>query len=271
MPVLQECDVARSAQEDARGIVAPDRGLQRFRLDRFDPSPHVARFVAWYWVVTWDLDEPYEQPVLSHPVVNVVLGDGPPTAYGPPTRVGSRLLEGTGRVLGVMFRPGGFRPLLDGPMSALVDRAVPFDAEVPVEVDAVDALLAGRLPAAPQASEATTALVERIAAEPALVRVAELADELGISERQLQRRFADHVGLSPKAVIRRYRLYEAAERARAGAVDWAALAVELGYSDQSHLTRDFTAALGVPPARYGRSAKASSTNASTIASSRQAS
>jgi AraC-like DNA-binding protein len=271
MAVLQECDVAKPVEEDARGIVAPDRGLLHFQLDRIDPSPEVARFVSWYWVVSWDLDAPHEQPVFSHPVVNVVLGDGPAMAYGPPTCIGSRVLEGRGRVLGVLFRPAGFRPLLDAPMRTIVDQAFPFDADVPVEVEAVDALLASRLPAEVQPSEATTAIVERIAADPAVVRVSTLADDLGISERQLQRRFADHVGLSPKAIVRRYRLYEAAERARAGDVDWAAVAAELGYSDQSHLTRDFTAALGMPPARYWRKAKVSSTNASTMASSRQAS
>jgi AraC-like DNA-binding protein len=54
-----------------------------------------------------------------------------------------------------------------------------------------------------------------------------------------------------KAVIRRYRLYEAAERAGKGAAPgWGSLAAELGFSDQSHLTREFTAVLGTPPARY---------------------
>jgi AraC-like DNA-binding protein len=54
-------------------------------------------------------------------------------------------------------------------------------------------------------------------------------------------------------VMRRARLHEAALRAEAdgsAAVDWAALAVDLGYADQAHLTRDFTATLGVPPTRY---------------------
>ena len=42
-----------------------------------------------------------------------------------------------------------------------------------------------------------------------------------------------------------------------GDVDWAALARDLGYADQAHLTRDFTATLGTPPARYAaRSASA---------------
>jgi AraC-like DNA-binding protein len=46
-------------------------------------------------------------------------------------------------------------------------------------------------------------------------------------------------------------------------VDWAAVAVELGYSDQAHLVRDFTAAVGTPPARYAREASRSSKTAAT--------
>ena len=64
--------------------------------------------------------------------------------------------------------------------------------------------------------------------------------------------FANYVGVSPKWVMRRARLHEAALRADAAGegVDWAALAADLGYADQAHLTRDFTATLGVPPTRY---------------------
>ena len=69
--------------------------------------------------------------------------------------------------------------------------------------------------------------------------------------RTLQRLFADYVGVSPKWVMRRARLHEAAERADSGEpVDWAALASDLGYADQAHLTRDFTVTIGVPPTRY---------------------
>jgi AraC-like DNA-binding protein len=57
--------------------------------------------------------------------------------------------------------------------------------------------------------------------------------------------------------MRRARLHEAAERADRGEqVDWAALASDLGYADQAHLTRDFTATLGVPPTRYAALADA---------------
>lgn len=65
--------------------------------------------------------------------------------------------------------------------------------------------------------------------------------------------YSSFVGISPTAVIRRFRLIDAAELVKAGQpVAWADVAAELGYSDQAHLTRDFTAALGVPPAAYAR-------------------
>jgi hypothetical protein len=52
------------------------------------------------------------------------------------------------------------------------------------------------------------------------------------------------------------RLHEAAARAAAGtAVDWVRLAAELGYSDQAHFTRDFTATIGVPPATYAKAVR----------------
>ena len=264
-------DVVRSAREDARGIVAPDAGMQRFRLERFPPSPGVGRMVDRYWVVTWDLrgQPSHTQHVFAHPVVNVSFQDGGPgVVNGVSTVRSSRTLSGEGRVLGIMFRPAGFRPLLGRAMSTIRDATLPWAAVVGAAAAdelaravatapdggamaaAADAALAGAVPAGTRSWERTAALVERIAADPAFLTVDDVARELGGTARQAQRRFADHVGIAPKAVIRRYRLYEAAERARGGPVDWAGLAASLGYSDQAHLTRDFTASFGMPPGRY---------------------
>jgi AraC-like DNA-binding protein len=201
--------------------------------------------------------------------VNVVfMPTEAPAVYGVTTRVGERTLTGQGWALGVMFWPGGFRPFVDYPLSRLTDRVVPL-AEVFPGVDLaervvaasdgaeraaiVDEFLAAAVPARVQPCEETIRLVERVVSGPAVVRVEKLAAESGHSVRQLQRRFADHVGVSPKTVIRRYRLYDAAERVRDGqAVRWSAVATELGYSDQAHLIRDFTRAFGVSPERYAR-------------------
>jgi AraC-like DNA-binding protein len=273
---------------DARGILDPAAGLTRFRLDRHAPSERVARFVDRYWLASWNLTgrEPHTQRVLAHPVVNLVFTGGTATVHGPTTEVTERRLEGEGWALGVMFRPAGFRPFLGRPMNTIVDAGLPasevfgalgadgglgadaipgahgafggsraLDGALtcgPLDlVAAVDRALAGLLPADRHPAEDTRDVVERVAADPSVVNVSGLARREGLGVRLLQRRFADHVGLSPKAVIRRYRLYEAAERARKGAApDWGSLAAELGFSDQSHLTREFTAVLGTPPARY---------------------
>lgn len=260
--------MVKDVNQDARGIIAPDTGLARFRLDRFPPSTGIDRLIDRYWLARWDLDEPFTQRVYPHPVVNVVFQPGSGMVNGVASRVDSRELAGQGWALGVMFRPAGFRPLVDSPLTALRDREVPLDqvfgppgaglgsavdaaSSVDARIADIETFLAARLPTRRHPAEGTATMVEWIAANPSIARVNTLAREEGVSTRQLQRRFADHVGLSPKNVVRRYRLYEAAERVRHGtAVDWADLAATLGYSDQPHLSRDFTAVIGVSPRRY---------------------
>ena len=71
--------------------------------------------------------------------------------------------------------------------------------------------------------------------------------------RSLQRLFAEYVGVGPKWVIRRYRIYDALERAATTAsVDWVRLATDLGYSDQAHFSREFTSIVGTSPTRYAK-------------------
>jgi transcriptional regulator GlxA family with amidase domain len=84
-----------------------------------------------------------------------------------------------------------------------------------------------------------------------LVRVDQVAREAAMSTRSLQRLFAGYVGLSPKAVLARYRLQDAAASIDAGEVtDLAGLAAELGWFDQAHFSRDFRSVVGMPPSAY---------------------
>jgi AraC-like DNA-binding protein len=80
------------------------------------------------------------------------------------------------------------------------------------------------------------------------VEVRALAEELGWSERYLNRQFAVEIGLSPKASARVVR-FDRARRllAAPSPVALAELAVECGYYDQAHLTRDFNAFAGCSP------------------------
>jgi AraC-like DNA-binding protein len=115
----------------------------------------------------------------------------------------------------------------------------------------MDRFLASFEPRRDADADLVAAVVDRAAADPAIARVEHLAAEFRVGMRRLQRLFADHVGVGPKWVIRRYRLHEAAARAAAGAdLNLVELAADLGYSDQAHLTRDFAALIGDPPGRY---------------------
>jgi AraC-like DNA-binding protein len=94
-------------------------------------------------------------------------------------------------------------------------------------------------------------IVDEAKHRPALTRVVELAERAGLSVRALERLFREYVGMTPKAVIQRYRIQEAAQRAATGAaVDWVNLAQACGYADQAHFIRDFKAQIGQTPARY---------------------
>ena len=96
-------------------------------------------------------------------------------------------------------------------------------------------------------------LVDRIRTDRTIRHVGDFAHAQGMTVRSLQRLFAAYVGVGPKWIILRYRIHEALEHAEAShPVDWAALAADLGYADQAHLVRDFTATVGVPPTAYAR-------------------
>jgi AraC-like DNA-binding protein len=257
-----------------RGVLRPGLAATRFQLARRPPSAGLAPFVDFYWILRWDLRGrgAHEQTILPHPSVNLAFEQCGAGIYGVDRRLFTRSLSGSGRVFGVRFRAGCFRPFWRAPISELTNRVVPAvrifgpeaeetrhaimradalaDADT-VMTDQAEALLCSVRPERDAAAEQAAELVARITADPALRRVDQLAAASGTSARSLQRLFADYVGVSPKWVMRRARLHEAAERADGGElVEWAELAADLGYADQAHLTRDFTATIGIPPTHY---------------------
>jgi AraC-like DNA-binding protein len=255
------------------GVLHAGAAATRFALERYAPPEDLAPFVDFCWVIRWDLRgrPAHEQQILPHPNVNLAFEASGASVYGVDRKIFTRRLSGAGKALGIRFRPGGFRPFYSRPIFNLNDRVLPASRlfgpaadearAVVMAADADDAamiaagagLLRGFGAAADPVVEQAAGLAKRITEDPGLQRVAQLAGVSGLSERKLQRLFADYVGVSPKWVMRRARLHEAALRVDAdgpASVDWAALAADLGYADQAHLTRDFTATLGVPPTRY---------------------
>jgi AraC-like DNA-binding protein len=97
--------------------------------------------------------------------------------------------------------------------------------------------------------EAPDALVARVAKRlryNPLTRIRQLADEAGMSERHLSRRFRLAFGTSPKHFARMAR-FERLLASRASERSWAGLACASGFADQAHMINDFRDIVGAPP------------------------
>ncbi|TCO56837.1 helix-turn-helix transcriptional regulator [Actinocrispum wychmicini] len=83
------------------------------------------------------------------------------------------------------------------------------------------------------------------------------AGEVGLSERQLRRRFAVAVGLGPKVYLRMVRLHAAMAIARRQSrPEWADIAVRCGFYDQPHMLAEFNRAVGMSCGRFLQSERA---------------
>jgi AraC-like DNA-binding protein len=233
----------------------------------------LAPFVAHFWNVEWDLSEKRLTETLPHPTVHLVFEQSATRGRiaevaGVHTARFARELAGRGTVFGIKFRPATFYCLYGQAVSYLTDRVVPVGDVLGREGEALAAaLFAGttleeriavaeefllpRLATMPPTISALRDLVERIATSQHFTRAEQVALALGSDTRNLQRKFRRYVGVSPKWVIQRFRLHEAAERLKLpSAPNLASLATELGYADQAHFTRDFTKMIGRSPAAF---------------------
>lgn len=257
----------------ARGLVSSRVSGRRVETRTFAPAASVRDVVEYYWIVRWNLvgQPPHRVEMLADPSVNLVVESGRSRIVGVSTDLFRHELADRGSIRAAKMRAGAASALLpEAPISDITNRVVPLgdiveDAEhlealvlQPEDDQAallrLDAWLAQRLvrPVEPRVALAVKA-VAYIAADPSVTSTRQVADHCGVTTRTLQRLFRDHVGVSPKWTIRRYRLQEAAVRLEKGeGAPLARLAAELGYSDHAHLTRDFRSATGRAPSEFGK-------------------
>jgi AraC-like DNA-binding protein len=237
----------------------------------YSPPRALAEFVECFWQRRLP-DRGFDPigAVLPDGRVDVLWSaDGRMIVAGPATRSLPRPLTPPFAVIAARFHPGIGPAVLGLPAHELVDLHVPL-----ASLDSRPArALAARLTGAENAGQAVSAMAEGIsrpggdpvAVDP-LVRAAvgeldrpgasvgALAQALGISERQLQRRFRDAVGYGPKAfqrILRFQRALTELRRGRARSGGLAQVAAATGYSDQAHLTRESRRLAGVSPKRLG--------------------
>ena len=248
---------------------AGERSVQRY-VERA-PAAALADVVSAVWVQQVAPDAPaVRHRNLPHGGAEVVCTVGAtPRVVGPLTEPQVEVLAPGTTVVGMRLRPGAARALLGVPPPELVDLAVPADALWgPAAATLGDQVATAGSPAAAIAALQGGILARRDADPDPLVAEAvrrlmpgraagvSIPRMLAVSERHLRRRCHDEVGLGPKALHRTLRFQGFLARAQLALAagrspdGLAALAVQAGYSDQAHLTRECVRLTGATPREF---------------------
>lgn len=178
-------------------------------------------------------------------------------------------LQATGPVhcLGLRLMPASSALVAGAALPGLRDRAPELRALDPAFADAFEA--AARRVATTRSPEPMWALIRerctQFTPDPLVeravglldaadgdLRIAELADRLGVGLRTLQARFLRAVGLTPKEYARVRRLQALLQTLDAAPSNLADAAVRHGYNDQAHATHDLARWTGTTPAKLVR-------------------
>jgi len=243
---------------------------------RYDPPAELKGLVQWFWIPVWSVPAGKEAPqkVLQYPVCLIVVSSDYARFYGVTSGLSTTTLSGAGWAVGVTCAPAAGFLIAKKPVSTYTDRSVDVSDVLGPDgehlVRQVRAAMAGD-PYAVNAHEMAVAafgdalrrilpidaegeLVNRLVAfvetSTHIVRVAQLCDESGLSERALQRLVQRRLGLTPKWLIQRRRLHEAVAHLRDHSMTLAEVAALLGYADQPHFSRDFSRVTGMTPGEF---------------------
>jgi AraC-like DNA-binding protein len=152
-------------------------------------------------------------------------------------------------MVGMRFLPGAGGGALGVPLDALRDlrvEAAEIDRAFDVAGDLAPAEVVARFLAAAAGREPDPLVAE------AARRLAREDVRTVARDRQLRRRFQAAVGYGPKTLAQVLRFRRFVDAIDDGRADLAALAFDIGYADQAHLTREATRLAGMPPARFAR-------------------
>ncbi len=252
-----------------KGVLATE-AQKHMTLKRYLPSPELAHFIEHFWIVRWNIEDgkSFDTEIISSPSVNISITSESAVITGLVTGKFTYTIKGDGAVLGVKFKPGGFFPFYKKPVDRLTNQTLPLStlysvtrirkvtAELAssdtVLVASAEKLLRSKHPEEDGNIGAIGDIISQIQKDTSLTSVQAVCDKFGISERTMQHTFQRYVGIGLKWIINRYRLQDVADAIDKGATDWAALAAEHGFADQSHFIRDFKKIIGETPAQYSQ-------------------
>jgi AraC-like DNA-binding protein len=233
----------------------------------FTPASSLKEYVLCIWTQTIAAARGgHSHLVLPDACVDIVfINNDAPVIVGPWTEPFVTNLAAGTSIVGVRFHPGRAPSLLGVPAHTLLNQSLPLDAmsrgplrdrlsviadkpNLATKRSALEAGLLHSLPSLSPIDDSVSAAI-RWLARASNAHVQQLSDWVGLSSRQLQRRFSSAVGYGPKtfhSILRFQRvLYLASGEHKDKTL--ADLALQAGYSDQAHMTREVRRFSGTPP------------------------
>lgn len=187
-------------------------------------------------------------------------------AVGQMTRATRLRPTGVTRALGVRLRPGAAHAVFAAPLAELRDRIVPLEQaelrqplpraaledapDLTTRVRLLEAWLRGCRACAALPPAGLLHVVDATLRSAGNVALGPLAAHGGLGTRQLERAFARHVGLPPKLFARILRFQSVFAAASGQRPALTGLALDCGYADQAHFSRDFREFSGTTPAAW---------------------
>ncbi len=253
-----------------KGVLDPKHGQKKFDLIRLLPSSELNFFIEHYWIVKWNLPdgETYSSETLPYPSIHIVFERNYTRIIGVMEGKYTRQLQGRDKVLGIKFKPGAFYPFIKKNVSEFTNKFIELDKYFDINVNKLEASILNSeneeemsnaaekflMKIVPEKDENVIIInkvIDLTNEDRNIIKVDDIVERMKINKRTLQRLFSQYVGVSPKWVIKRFRLHEAVGKlAKNITVDWTKLALELGYFDQAHFIKDFKSIIGKTPLEY---------------------
>jgi len=154
---------------------------------------------------------------------------------------------------GVRFRPGMAREFLGTPAGELTDRNIALVSPLAHRLEDSETAeesvraLAAHLQAPRSAKRPIQRAIAAITIRNGRADLDRIASDANLSVRHFRRLCLDESGLSPKHLCRVLRFRRALLLAQCKTPDWADIAADAGYFDQSHLIREFREFTGETP------------------------
>lgn len=251
----------------------------------FEPSVLINSFVKCYWTLNASKSLSAEkQRIVPDGCMEMIFHHGDPYwqyledgsyveqplcfVFGQITKTLEIEPSGSTGIFSVRFHPEGFTPFAKLTAKQMENRAVPLNELFGIDgyelekkmlnaqstedrIQLIEAFLMEKLIAPDSIDRMIRSSVKTILQLKGQLSVNELSKAVHTSQRQLERRFSDVIGLSPKQLVKIIRLQTTIHSMmNTDFANLTALAHQGDYFDQAHFIKDFKEFTGVTPKKF---------------------